>query len=175
MSNIRVNFKREKINIREFVKLPSTALQYMVDGLLQQNNRTDFVIDMSTFGDDRLAGDILHENFDNPICVGCAATCAIQQIANKDLRLNHIKDTIARAHYLGFHYEELDRFERAIDAARAGQLYFLFIFFGKVFTNEIADVINKDILYNFTLTSNRWKENLGPIRNAIEYLKSKKL
>ena len=59
------------ISIRERIaKKPSVALKAMCDGLERQSKEPDFEIDMGTFFR-RTQG----------VCVGCAATCAILELA----------------------------------------------------------------------------------------------
>lgn len=149
--------KTKQINIRKTVKTPSNALRYMVEGLIKQSKRDDFMIRMSTYGDDYLT-----------MCVGCAATCALQQIANKNLIIGTAHSEDKRANYLGFNRQEMEAFEYDIDWARKGDLEEIFSFFGlkKEFDKYIPDI-------GFTyLNTWDWKEQLPEVRKVIALLES---
>lgn len=106
------------INIKETVKTPSNALKLMIAGIENQINRSDFQLNMNTFGDSIRS-----------ICFGCAATCTIQEIAGKNLDSTTINHIIKRGKSLGFEIDELASFEYAIDEARYGVMNSLFEFF----------------------------------------------
>lgn len=100
---------------------PSVAIKFALDGIKTQTQRPDFRLNMGTFGDYA------------PItktCYGCAATCAIQEIAGKNLDQNTIFNLGKRSDALGFDYKELEGFEGAIDCARNGVLLPLGLFCG---------------------------------------------
>lgn len=143
------------INIKETIKLPSTALQMMVDGIKEQSKRTDFIINMSTYGD--------ADN--NGICYGCAATCTIQKIAARSISINYIGSVGLRAYDLGFDEDELRWFEDAIDDARAGELGNLFNFFGLEGDHDL----NYDD--RFFLSNNSFECQLPYVESLIDELK----
>ncbi len=153
------------INIKETVKTPSNALQYMVDGLRKQSQRTDFRINMRTFG----AVGFFEDKSDKDICYGCAATCTIQEIAKKDLTIDTIRGIDARSMALGFDYSELERFEEAIDGARAGHLGRLFHFF------DMEDKYFEEYCYRVKLFTGDFKEQLPKMELLIADLKEKGL
>ena len=157
----------EIINIKETVKLPSTALQYMVDGLLKQSKRKGFMINMETFGE---LEDIDTGKKSKQICIGCAATCAIQQLANKNLNKENIQYLARRAKYLGFDYVELDAFEMALDKFRYADFTYLFNFFGISGSRSMVWQYEKN--YTYKLTTNSWKLILPEVKKLIEQLKS---
>lgn len=132
------------------------ALQFMADGLVNQSKREDFVIDMDTFGS---------VDEQNNICYGCAATCAIQEIAGE----NFDKDIFAspsRSRAIGLDRIELHDFEWCINTARQGILYSLFNFFDK-------PRLHKDDFDGlFKLNSNDWQEHLTKVQLLIDELKS---
>lgn len=118
------------MKIRDIVTKPSEALQAMVDGLKEQDEREDFEIDMDVWGMVR-----------NKMCFGCAATCAIQKIAGKNLNHDIPKEYMDKStgeiravhlheEILGLETtQEATDFECAINNARKGKLPLLFKFF----------------------------------------------
>lgn len=142
------------INIKETLKKPSVALQMMMDGLIEQSKREDFEIDMHDFG--RSDG--------TKMCYGCAATCAIQKIAGKNLTVGNIAYSTDRAKYLGFRHNELRIFEDAIDQARKGDLYTLFEFF---YSSDYLDDINiyQDRIY--LRNAEDWEDKIPEIKRLI--------
>jgi len=147
-------------SIKELIQSkPSIALQAMVDGLREQSKRKDFEIRMSTFG-----------HSDNKYCYGCAATCAIQKIANKNLSRENIIVYGQRAKFLNFDPIELNSFELAIDDARIGYLNRLFNFCGT------AAALNKLSYYGlFELSTNDWEEQLPKVELLIKELQTQNL
>lgn len=114
------------IDIKKRVKTPSRALEYMRDGILRQQKRKKvFRIDMGTFG-------TWNESLE--ICIGCAATCTIQQIAKKDFTKafdGKIVQARERRLFLGFEPSQFYKFEFIMNEARSGKYRALFYFFGK--------------------------------------------
>ena len=95
------------IDIRKEVPTLSSAIRLMVAGLKEIPNDS-FIIDMDTFGDSDI----------HDVCYGCAATCAIQQLADKRLDAGNIMLSKDRAGYLGFKQKELSQFEAIINCLR---------------------------------------------------------
>lgn len=152
-----------KISIIDKIKgKPSNALRYMVQGLLEQSKRKRFVIEMSTFGRQGYVDN-------TTICMGCAATCTIQKIANKNIPLKKIDATHARAASLRLDVIEVIDFESAIDGARCGNLFELFRFCkrGKVHRTQYDN--------KFYLDNEDWKNDIPKVRKLIKKLKSKGL
>ena len=146
------------ISIRTILRdKPSKALECMIEGLIKQSWRTDFVIDMRNYG-----------CIKGGICFGCAATCTIQQIANKNFNSSVITSLRSRAKFLNFSPEELNEFEIAMDYARSGYLPCLFLFLG--FACE------RDIWCNrWFMTSGGWEQEIPKIRKAIQEMKEQGL
>jgi hypothetical protein len=139
--------------IRELIKnKPSVALQAMVNGLQAQSNRDDFRIRMSTYG-----------AYGGGICYGCAATCALQELAQVNFDFPAISSLKKRAAACSFSYEETDKFEAAIDNARLGELAGLFRFC------EIPYMGGFD--FWFCLEDYSWVEELGKVEKAIAEMK----
>jgi hypothetical protein len=88
---------------------PSLAVKAMIEGLRKAKNRSDFKIDMSTFGAS-----------EDGICFGCAATCAVAQLTGKNLPPKIIDETLDAAKWLGVELEDMESFEAAIDGLRRG-------------------------------------------------------
>lgn len=146
------------INIKETVKTPSAALQYMVDGLRNHHKRIDFKVDMDTFG--------------RPlwnVCYGCAATCTIQQIAGKNLTTDFVGGTDRRAYQLNLDCNEMDYFEDAINSARSGSLRALFYFF------DLQQNWNQSFDERFFLDNHNWFRKLHKVEELITELKMKGL
>lgn len=61
------------IKIREKITKPSEMVRAMINGLRRQDEREDFHIKM-----DKWAG--LGSLDGKPVCFGCAATCAVQEL-----------------------------------------------------------------------------------------------
>ena len=106
--------------IKDIISKPSQAIRAMVEGLKAQSLRKDFVIEMGTFG-----------SLQDQLCAGCAATCAIQQIAGKNFTDWRIEKVLSRANFLYFEMGDLDYFEAIIDFIRQAEgLECLFHYFG---------------------------------------------
>ncbi len=154
------------IDIKETLKVPSAALQAMVDGLREQSKSKYFRITMATFG-----------HSDGHFCFGCAATCTIQQIAGKhfeasDLINNNDMDSsvFQRANALNFDVEQLRDFEDAIDSARKGRISRLFFFFGVPITRDSAKYHHR-----FHLGTDDWKSELPKVEELIAELRENNL
>jgi len=144
-------------SIKEQLKVPSAALQAMVDGLRKQSKRKDFVINMSTYGESR-----------GEICFGCAATCAVQQISGINLTVEDI-DVANQSLKLGYDFDHLSAFEMSINAARLGDMYLLFLFFDLVWQYDF------DYDERFFLKTENWEEQLPAVEALIAELKEKGL
>lgn len=149
--------------IKQLAPKPSDALQAMVDGLLTQNEREDFKIDMQVFGKIDEAG---------KICFGCAATCAIQQLTGKNFTPENdaVGNYRIKADFLEVDKRELGEFEYTMDNARKGDLKELFYFY------DLEDNFDFNKYNNrFFLTTVDWEEQLPAIRELIEFLRSEGL
>ena len=143
----------EVIDLKEtFRGKPSDALEYMCDGLLAQDKREDFKVDMSTFG-----------GTDGQICFGCAATSAIQEIAGQNLTDSNIK----RRELIGFDLSELRVFESVIDFSRVGILTPLFGFCG------VVEVDCRRWEGLWAMHSDNWKSCIPNVRKAIREMRAK--
>jgi len=144
------------INIKETLKVPSAALQAMVDGLREQDERKDFKVDMGTFGAPLFSA----RRGRADICLGCAATCTVQKIAGKNLTADIISHREYRAEVLGFDHTEFAAFERAMDQTRCGSVTELFDFF------VVPQA--KDVRPSFRLLNGTWR---GQLRKVEAYIK----
>lgn len=106
------------MKIKDKISKPSQALQAMIDGLRTQSQRYDFKIRMGTFG-----------HSDGAICFGCAATCAVQEIAQTNLSVSAMHYFVDRAAALNFELSGFAEFEGSIDTARYGDMGRLFEYF----------------------------------------------
>ncbi len=83
----------------------------MIEGLKEYSQKPDFKINMSTFGDVDLK---------DGICVGCAATCALQKLFNVSFKPYEILGLKNRAYVLKQNLRLLDDFETCVDSIRSG-------------------------------------------------------
>ena len=146
-----------------------TALELMCSGLVKQNQRSNFRIGMQTFGSVGVsrAGGVRKK-----ICVGCAATCTLQELMGKNFTTKNISKEYYRANYLNVDRTELADFESAIDCARLGSLENLFDFCGvpEIF-NELSDQYEFNSIYEmWCLENHNWKEQLPVVRRFIKKL-----
>ena len=162
------------MKIRDIIHKPREALQAMVDGLLSQDMRKDFEIDMNTYG-----------LVDEAICMGCAATCAVQQITGKDITCERFTvdtcDTIKHeAQALGLSQDkasldDLRKFEQAIDRARRGQLVTLFDYFHiepeLINLPEETYRIRDDIGIIIEIKTDNWKQQIHYVMKKVKELK----
>lgn len=143
--------------IKQLAPKLSDALQAMVDGLNKQSKRQDFAVDMSTFG-----------MAENGICFGCAATCAVQELAQINLTEDCIENAYDRAATFNVTVYDLDTFEKAIDTFRRGNPYVLLAYYGIVETGL------EWMLHSYCglrLNTNDWKEKIPIVENYIKELK----
>lgn len=155
--------------IKDLISKPSEALEVMVQGLLNQDKREDFKVNMGTFWDDNIP-----QFGDAPkviICFGCAATCFLQEIAKVNLTYDpaYPKSGIYRHTSMGLDPREADSFEDAIDMARGGELRDLFDLFG------VLDKWRRVFDNRFCLTTPTWKNDLPLVNSLIDDLKSEGL
>lgn len=80
------NFKTHPDKIRDLVQgKPSVVVRAMINGLEKAQRRKSFVVDMWTyFGLDD----------DEKVCVGCAATCALQELTGINLVYREVKHVL---------------------------------------------------------------------------------
>ena len=125
--------KKQLKSIKELCPKPSDAVMAMVNGLRKQSKRKNFRIRFSSFGSREYA-----DGTDKIICFGCAATSAIQFIANKNFTGEEIDTRAERGEFLGFDKNELQDFEEAIDNLRNGWVRALFFFYGLNYSDYFA-------------------------------------
>ena len=94
------------------------AIKAMLLGLRKTETRDDFILDLNTFG----------ENNEEGICVGCAATVAIQELNSRLFKPNEISNTVRRAKACKQKPYIFNAFESAIDDFRLGKEKELAIF-----------------------------------------------
>jgi len=140
--------------IKDIVPKPSDAVQAMIDGLLEQDARKGFKVDMDTFGSSM-----------DGICYGCAATCAVQKIAGKDLPADVIGMAREEAEFLGFDLKDVIDFEFAIDDLRAGDTKGLSEYYDRFISDELR-------YPEFSLHSRDWREQLPAVQEYCNKLKA---
>jgi hypothetical protein len=153
------------MNIRKAIEYkPSKAINFMVNGLERQSKRKEFQIDMDTFGYRDSVG----------ICYGCAVSCALQELFQKDYTQNtDIKELANRCNFFNCDdYNELHYFEVAIDSVRLGSLHSLFTFcFGEL-TNEQKKYCDKLLLNLPELHTDNWENELPIYKMLIHTLET---
>jgi len=137
-------------SIKDKVKLPSEALQHMVDGL-----RKKWVyVHMETYGRSK-----------DVFCFGCAATNAVCNIFEKSYNLESIDKREFRAKFFDLRRNELLSFEWSIDKARQGNLSGLMFFFDRWNYDEEYD-------NRFDLTTANYEKELPKVEALISELKA---
>jgi hypothetical protein len=97
------------------------AVQAMIDGIRAQKRRKKtFTLQMATFG---------YRNSMMRMCFGCAATCALQKLANKNFVDDQIQTVLSRAEFLGFDRDQTEAFEEVINHLRCGSILHLLEFY----------------------------------------------
>lgn len=108
------------MRIKDIAKKPSDLANAMVIGLLRQNTRTDFRIDMDTYG---------KTSYDSEVCFGCAATSCLQQVSNVNYTAQRIGQGRADSEYwlkdvygLQFDYLDVREVEIVVNNLRLGYI-----------------------------------------------------
>jgi hypothetical protein len=143
--------------IKDIVKTPSAALQAMVDGLREQSKRSDFKIDMHTYG---------AYNPGYGVCFGCAATCATQKIFETKFQPDFINTVSRRAEAFKCEMYDLHEFEQAINSARIGVMSKLFLYYDIV----LYGVKDVSFLPEFSLCTDNWEAELPKVEKYIACL-----
>lgn len=147
--------------VKDIISKPSEAVRAMVDGLKEASKRSDFIIDMNTFGNN--VGDI---------CCGCAATCAIQKVFDYNFTAYNIYGKATKATALKADVNDLGHFESAIDELRTGYPRSILMYF-HIKKQVIDDIISHPMplpyMGCFSL------EELDKYEKFAEYLESKNL
>lgn len=135
--------------IKELAPKPSDAITAMIDGLREQSQREDFVVDMHDFGTKRNSG----------MCCGCAATCAIQKLTGINFKGLYVtempSDFLARVKEFELGRESMGEFEDIINQFRLTNWVVLLRFYD---IEPIYGAIpNKELR---GLWNDNWKENL---------------
>jgi len=147
--------------IRDIISKPSEALRAMVDGLLEQSQREDFLIEMSDWG-----------SATEKVCFGCAATCTLQKVAGINLMPGTQRYGVGnldwRSDQLGLDENDVNHFENAMNDARMGDLETLFEYFD-------IDVQGLGLIrdYEWYLHNDNWRKQLPQVEETIQYLISK--
>ena len=149
------------LDILKVVPTPQAAMTAMCDGLERQDKRSEFHIDMDFF---LTASDKTGVN----VCCGCAATCAVQQIARRDYNPKFIAPDDAkvlavteRALYFDIEPTQLMNFEYAMDSARLGLMGDLYAFYGLPKPKHSVNPFTP-------LNNNNWRDKLKGVRKWIE-------
>lgn len=149
--------------IKDYIKLPSEAVQLMIDGLKEE--REGFEVNMETFGRAEQGGGII-------FCTGCAATRALEKLAGVAFKPSNIFSREDRAEAAGFDYLDVDNFENAIDFLRMGNILNF-----QRHLNMVLDAsfnLPQPEVY-FSLKSYNWRTELPKVEAYAELLRSQGL
>lgn len=94
------------------------AVDAMVKGIARFHKRKSFRIDMNNYG-----GLTYPKHVSRPICVGCAATCTIQQLSGIIFTVDTVYMRDERAADVGVAPEDIEAFELAVNSIRRGSAY----------------------------------------------------
>lgn len=158
----------------------SQSLHAVLDGLEDMEKDPAQAVDMSTFGnwlwtsDMTEDGEITEEKL---ICYGCAATAALQKLANKKFDKRNItietnRFNAVKEQHPGLNDIRFRRFEIAIDDFRAGYPDPLMKFFGIKDESVINAVVRKS---SFLYMGDEWRKEVPCVRGIIEYLEERGL
>lgn len=140
------------------------AVDAMIKGLKKQSKRKGFIVDMFSFGD---------YDYGKHVCVGCAATCAIQQLAGVSFKGDKIRYTDARSEFVNVTYNDLQTFQYDIDSFRKG--YLNGGIGGLLHYFHIKTTLIPEIMEQFELLppleNDTWKEHLPKYQKFCDYLK----
>jgi len=153
--------------IKELLPKPSDAIKAMLAGLQKADHERGFQIDMSTYG----AVSDEDECGSEPICFGCAATCAIQHLLGRPFLPEEIDDRSKHAAVLNVHWQEVNAFETAIDNFRTGFIYVLFRFYELDLSENRFKALEAHVDRNIYLKTHNWTEQIPAIEKAIKMMK----
>lgn len=147
-------------DIKELVKKPSDVVTAMVKGLLRQNEREDFKINMNAFG--------IYSTSEN-ICFGCAATSTVCELTKVPLDSMYLPNVYGQLNYaignnselidrtgLLLGYEGVSRFETAVDYLRRGDIFMLLVYFGFDNALSMSVQLRKSSFLDFYLETGNW-------------------
>ncbi len=148
------------MNIRDAVTKPSQALEAMVEGLTNTDGVGVAMGEFYSIGRLSARG--------GEMCFGCAATHTLRALTKKELPVDGMLiGTTARCQFWGFDdWDEVNRFEQAMDTARLGDLSELFGFLGK---DPSSAVPFSD---KFTLVDYNWERELPLVKALISDLQA---
>lgn len=140
--------------IKNIISKPSQAVTAMIVGLLRQNTRSDFKIDMGVYGEVNRA---------EKICYGCAATSCVQQLTGQDATYEGVRDYSSPFYWFeDYDSDDIADFESAIDDVRVGYSGSLFWYLGFNVNTIDPDLIRTP----FKLQTEDW---CCQILDVIEY------
>lgn len=138
-----------------------TAVMAMIDGLEKQDKRKDFMINMGTYGNTGIENNKI-------VCIGCAATCAIQQYFGINFNSEYIRHTRQRSLYLNVNTDVLNHFEQAIDHLRFNNPEELSKFC--YLTDEDASFIYTEFMPLPKMWNDTWKVDIRQYKEAVEQI-----
>ena len=153
------------MSIFQSVTKPSQVVRAMIDGLDNHCTRSDFEVNMDVFLEK-----LVYKN----LCVGCAATCAIQQVMNKeitrddlvrgedfDLKLETNRFDLYSHVFHTDHNEtnEIMLFESLVEHLRTGDVFGLLQFY-ECKQEDIDNILDSWNNHLPVLTTRTWEDHL---------------
>jgi hypothetical protein len=137
----------------------SKVVRAICDGLLEADQRDDFVVDMDTFGEG-----------DYGMCFGCAATCALMKLSQAQFTPKTVDSLRTRASVIGVSPPALSNFEHAVDVFRYGsdEAETLLALCNVPF-EVVAEYCETHSWY---LGNKNWREQLPALRQFADFLEA---
>jgi hypothetical protein len=155
-------------------------VEVMIQGLEEFSQKPNFKIDMSTFGE-----------IQNDICYGCAATCALQLIAEKEfsqhtetikeymhsgghLGTNHIEiSNDSKEVITGFKVRNIENFECVVNQLRCGNpnSAYDYMDISAQDADKIYEYLSESANRLNFLNSKGWQEDIGNYKRFAQFLK----
>lgn len=130
---------QEKFSVRKAVhRKPSVAVRAAIHGLQTNQDRKDFQLDMSTYGDIQ----------NGEVCLGCMATVSVQSLANAHFTVADIQNYRLRANACKAERGEVHLFEYAMNSLRLNDSEMLYEFCGVLLEKDLpkhVPAVNPDV------------------------------
>ena len=141
------------------------AVAAMIEGLKQQDQRSDFTIDMSSYGEA-----FSSEEHGEKKCFGCAATCAIQQYFGVNFDIENISNCYVRSIAINVPKHMVASFENAIEYLRNGRVWQL----SEICELNIIDheIVDREFNGLPELTDHFWKKHIPFYEAALDATKT---
>lgn len=150
--------------ILKFAPKPSDAVLAMINGLEEHDKREEFEIDMESFGMRRFKPNTFGGG--SYVCIGCAATCALQKMTGITLNQENICGAYARANTLGIPDPEMMKIEMMYESLRRGDASVLYGLY------KVGNVPHFSLPH---MKNDNWRLHLPVFKEYWSFLKKLKL